>query len=82
VIGWFRGSAGVEILIDLELFARVQQLREVYRKDLEAILSSAELRVECGGTEYLYGGVAARGAVNDVNGACEARLAIWGARTC
>ena len=38
--------------------------------------------MERGVTEYLYGGEAAGGAVNDVNGACEARLAIWGARTC
>ena len=82
VTGWFRVSAGVGVLIDWELFARVQQLREVYRNDLEAILSLAELRVERGVTEYLYGGEAAGGAVNDVNGACEARLAIWGARTC
>ena len=82
VTGWFRVSAGVEILIDWELFARVQQLREGYRNDLEAILWLAELRVERGVTEYLYGGVDARSAVNDVSGACKARLAIWGARTC
>ena len=82
VTGWFRVSAGVEVLIDWGLFARVQQLREVYRNDLEAILSSAEVRVERGVTEYLYGGVAARSAVNDVSEACKARLAIWGARTC
>ena len=82
VTGWFRVTAGVKVLIDWELFARVQQLREVYWKDLEAILWLAELRVERGVTEYLYGGVAARSAVNDVSGACKARLAIWGARTC
>ena len=82
VTGWFRVSAGVEDLVDGELLARVQQLQEVYRNDLEAILWLAELRVERGVTEYLYGGVAARSAVNDVSGACKARLAIWGARTC
>ena len=82
VTGWFRVSAGVGVLIDGELLARVQQLQEVYRNDLEAILWLAELRVERGVTEYLYGGVAARSAVNDVSGACKARLAIWGARTC
>ena len=82
VTGWFRVSAGVEDLVDGELLARVQQLREGYRNDLEAILWLAELRVERGVTEYLYGGVAARSAVNDVSGACKARLAIWGARTC
>ena len=38
--------------------------------------------MERGATEYLYGGGAARGAVHNVSGACEARLAIWGARTC
>jgi len=82
VTEWFRVSAGVEILIDWELFARVQQLREVYRNDLEAILSLAELRVERGVTEHLCGEVAVRSAVNNVSGACKARLAIWGARTC
>jgi len=82
VTGWFRVSAVVEDLVDGELLARVQQLREGYRNDLEAILWLAELRVERGVTEYLYGGVAARSAVNDVSGACKARLAIWGARTC
>ena len=82
VTGWFRVSAGVGVLIDGELLARVQQLQEVYRNDLEAILWLAELRVERGVTEYLYGGVAARSAVNDVSEACKARLAIWGARTC
>ena len=80
--GWFRVSTGVEVLIDWELFARAPQLREVYREDLEAILWLVELRVERGVTEHLYGGVAARGAVNNVSGACKARLAIWGARTC
>jgi len=82
VTGWFRVSAVVEDLVDGELLARVQQLREGYRNDLEAILWLAELRVERGVTEYLYGGLAVRSAVNNVSGACETRLAIWGARTC
>jgi len=76
VTEWFRVSVGIKVLIDEELFVRVQQLQEGYREDLEAILKLAELTVARGVTEYLYEGVAARGAVSHVSGACEARLAI------